>query len=132
MMIPDLDEDEAEDLTLQVAAAPKTTARRLQSLEQVIIISTRNQDVARDSEEGEETTEDTISLFLSREPCLPHRPSPPSPHTQLDHELKYAIPAGLGVDLSFLTASLVPPGLVHEDDTPWDFDTLLQEVRLDE
>jgi hypothetical protein len=45
MMIPDLDEDEAEDLTLQVAAAPKTTARRLQSLEQVIIISTRNQDV---------------------------------------------------------------------------------------
>jgi len=34
-MIPDLDEDEAEDLTLQVAAAPKSTARRLQSLEQV-------------------------------------------------------------------------------------------------
>ena len=37
MMIPDLDEGEAEDLTLQVAAAPKSTARRLQSLEQVTV-----------------------------------------------------------------------------------------------
>jgi len=49
---------------------------------------------------------------------------------QLDHDLKYALPAGAGVDLSFLTASLVPPGLVHEDDAPWDFDSLLQEVRV--
>ena len=36
MMIPDLDEDETEDITLQVAAAPRNLARRLPSLEQVI------------------------------------------------------------------------------------------------
>jgi hypothetical protein len=35
MMIPDLDADEGEDITMQVAAAPKNIARRLQSLEQV-------------------------------------------------------------------------------------------------
>jgi hypothetical protein len=35
MMIPDLDEDESEDITLQVAAAPRNLARRLPSLQQV-------------------------------------------------------------------------------------------------
>jgi len=35
MMIPDLEEDETEDITLQVAAAPRNASRRLQSLEQV-------------------------------------------------------------------------------------------------
>ncbi len=35
MMIPDLEEDESEDITLQVAAAPRNIARRLPSLEQV-------------------------------------------------------------------------------------------------
>jgi len=35
MMIPDLDEDESEDITLQVAAAPRNLARRLQSLQQL-------------------------------------------------------------------------------------------------
>jgi len=80
MMIPDLDEDESEDITLQVAAAPKAVARRVQSLQ------------------------------------------------QLDHDIKYTLPSGGGLDLSFLTAALVPPAMVEEDDALWDFDSLLQQV----
>jgi len=80
MMIPDLEEDESEDITLQVAAAPRSVARRVQSLQ------------------------------------------------QLDHDLKYAIPSGGGLDLGFLTASLVPPSMVQDEDTTWDFDSLLQQV----
>mmetsp|Transcript_12331 Transcript_12331/g.28860 ORF Transcript_12331/g.28860 Transcript_12331/m.28860 type:complete len:144 (-) Transcript_12331:199-630(-) len=80
MIIPDLDEEEAEDLTAQVAVAPKNLARRVQSLQ------------------------------------------------QLDHEIKYTLPSGGGLDLSILTASLVPPEMVQEADATWEFDTLLQEV----
>jgi hypothetical protein len=47
---------------------------------------------------------------------------------QLDHDIKYTIPSGAGLDLSFLTAALVPPAMVEEDDTAWDFDSLLQQV----
>eukprot|EP00619_Florenciella_sp_RCC1007_P013289 CAMPEP_0205913580 /NCGR_PEP_ID=MMETSP1325-20131115/6630_1 /ASSEMBLY_ACC=CAM_ASM_000708 /TAXON_ID=236786 /ORGANISM="Florenciella sp., Strain RCC1007" /LENGTH=241 /DNA_ID=CAMNT_0053280473 /DNA_START=1 /DNA_END=726 /DNA_ORIENTATION=+ len=80
MIIPDLDEEEAEDLTAQVAVAPKNLARRVQSLQ------------------------------------------------QLDHEIKYTLPSGGGLDLSILTASLVPPEMVQESDATWEFDSLLQEV----
>ena len=50
---------------------------------------------------------------------------------QLDHDLKYTVPSGGGLDLSFLAARLVPPSMVHEEDAPWDFDSLLQEVTLE-
>lgn len=39
---------------------------------------------------------------------------------------RYTIPSGAGLDLSVLTSSLVPPRMVREDDTLWDFDSLLQ------
>ena len=78
MIIPDLDEEEAEDLTAQVAVAPKNLARRVQSLQ------------------------------------------------QLDHDIKYTLPSGGGLDLSILTSSLAPPEMVQETDTTWEFDTLLQ------
>jgi hypothetical protein len=80
MMIPDLDEEETEDITTQVAAAPRNLARRVQSLQ------------------------------------------------QLNHDIKYTIPSGGGLDLSILTGSLVPAKMVQEEDTVWKFDTLLQEV----
>jgi hypothetical protein len=48
----------------------------------------------------------------------------------LDHDIKYTIPSGAGIDLSLLTASLVPPSMVEEADVAWDFDALLQEVRV--
>ena len=60
--------------------------------------------------------------------------SPPpiiNPLPQLDHDLKYTVPSGGGLDLSFLAARLVPPSMVHEEDAPWDFDSLLQEVTLE-
>ena len=174
MMIPDLDEDEDEDITLQVAAAPKSTARRLQSLEQVPPFPTRNfknacenrrlrreQSVLprlRASVSGERARRATtlapcckragalgeaaevfglpmftIYIFVARAcvhacSCVVFVRLRAFGRWQLDHDLKYAIPAGAGVDLSFLTASLVPSAMVHEDDTPWDFDSLLQEV----
>eukprot|EP00616_Rhizochromulina_sp_CCMP1243_P006961 CAMPEP_0118967784 /NCGR_PEP_ID=MMETSP1173-20130426/5130_1 /TAXON_ID=1034831 /ORGANISM="Rhizochromulina marina cf, Strain CCMP1243" /LENGTH=238 /DNA_ID=CAMNT_0006916811 /DNA_START=38 /DNA_END=754 /DNA_ORIENTATION=- len=82
LMIPDLDDEEndAEDITTQVAAAPRNLARRVQSLQ------------------------------------------------QLDHDIKYTVPSGAGIDLSILTSSLVPPTMVREDDVLWEFDSLLQEV----
>ncbi len=80
MMIPDLDEEETEDITTQVAAAPRNLARRVQSLQ------------------------------------------------QLNHDIKYTIPSGGGLDLSVLTGSLVPAKMVQENDATWKFDTLLQEV----
>jgi len=82
LMIPDLDDEEndAEDITTQVAAAPRNVARRVQSLR------------------------------------------------ELDDAIKYTVPSGAGIDLSILTSSLVPPKMVREDDTPWEFDALLQEV----
>ena len=46
----------------------------------------------------------------------------------LDAELKGAVPSGFGVDLSVLTATLVPPDMVSEEDATWEFDALLQEV----
>jgi len=47
---------------------------------------------------------------------------------ELDADIKFTVPPSSGFDLSPLTATLVPPDSVHEDDTPWEFDTLLQEV----
>lgn len=81
MLIPDLDEEgEEEDITMQVAAAPRNMARRLQSIQ------------------------------------------------QLDKDIKYTVPSTGDLDLSLLTACLVPPSMAAEDDAPWDFDTLLQQV----
>ena len=47
---------------------------------------------------------------------------------QLNHDIKYAIPSGGGLDLSILTGALVPAKMVQEDDSAWKFDALLQEV----
>jgi len=80
LIIPDLEEEAEEDITTQVAQAPRNLTRRLPGLR------------------------------------------------ELDAELKFAIPSGLGVDLSVLTTTLVPPDMVSEDDTTWEFDALLQEV----
>ena len=80
LIIPDLEEEAEEDITTQVAQAPRNLTRRLPNL--------------RD----------------------------------LDAELKGAVPSGFGVDLSVLTATLVPPDMVSEEDATWEFDALLQEV----
>ena len=84
MIIPDLDEDLAgdeDDITLQVAAAPKNVTRRVASLH------------------------------------------------ELDSDLKYSVSsAENGIDLSLLTANLVPPGKCPEGDEVWDFGGLLQSV----
>ncbi|CAM9891163.1 unnamed protein product [Ectocarpus sp. 4 AP-2014] len=48
---------------------------------------------------------------------------------ELDEDLKYAIPSGAdGLDMSLLTKTLVPPEMLEEDDSPWEFDSLLQSV----
>ena len=118
MMIPDLDEDESEDITLQVAAAPKSVARRVQSLQQVsqflpigcylvLIVTLDQTQLCGD-----------VVLQIG---CA---------FSQLDHDIKYTIPSGGGLDLSFLTSALVPPAMVEESDTLWDFDSLLQQVIL--
>ena len=61
---------------------------------------------------------------------FPTTPAPLSlpPNIQLDHDIKYTIPSAGGLDLSILTSSLVPPEMVQEADSTWEFDTLLQEV----
>lgn len=83
LMIPDLEEEEEEDITEQVAEAPRNVVRHVQSLQ------------------------------------------------QLDHAIKFSIPSSAGLDLSVLTAALVPPEMVRDDDTLWEFDSLLQEVTQD-
>lgn len=39
--------------------------------------------------------------------------------------------AQAGVDLSLLTAALSPPDALHEPDTPWQFDRVLQQLSQD-
>ena len=91
--IPDLEDDHEEDITVQVAAAPKNVSRKVPAL------------------------------------------------VDLDAELKTVVsssvlPTGGGsqtstLDLSLLTAGLVPASAVAEIDEPWDFDKLLQSVTQD-
>lgn len=82
MVIPDLEEDLQEDLTTQVAAAPRNINIRTQSMR------------------------------------------------ELDHAIKHTLPTTMvnGLDLSLLTSSLAPRDAVMEDDTTWEFDSLLQTV----
>ncbi|EEY58967.1 uncharacterized protein PITG_11983 [Phytophthora infestans T30-4] len=49
---------------------------------------------------------------------------------QLDKEIKFALPSAQthGVDLHLLTSGLCPERAVSEDDEPWDFDTLLNDI----
>lgn len=82
MIIPDLESEEEEDLTKQVASAPRNTQRRVQTM------------------------------------------------NELDDDIKYTVPSATsgGVDLSLLTAALSPSDALQEEDTLWEFDTLLQRV----
>ncbi|POM80959.1 Hypothetical protein PHPALM_1140 [Phytophthora palmivora] len=49
---------------------------------------------------------------------------------QLDRDIKFALPSAQthGVDLHLLTAALCPERAVYEEDEPWDFDTLLNDI----
>ncbi|KAH7465477.1 hypothetical protein PRIC1_012544 [Phytophthora ramorum] len=49
---------------------------------------------------------------------------------QLDKDIKFALPSATahGVDLHLLTSALCPERAVAEDDEPWDFDTLLNDI----
>ncbi|KAG5188559.1 intraflagellar transport protein 43-domain-containing protein [Tribonema minus] len=48
---------------------------------------------------------------------------------ELDHAIRFTIPsAAEGLDMSMLTKTLVPPHVLQEPDSLWEFDTLLQEV----
>eukprot|EP00640_Fibrocapsa_japonica_P002972 CAMPEP_0113945014 /NCGR_PEP_ID=MMETSP1339-20121228/38433_1 /TAXON_ID=94617 /ORGANISM="Fibrocapsa japonica" /LENGTH=263 /DNA_ID=CAMNT_0000950403 /DNA_START=224 /DNA_END=1015 /DNA_ORIENTATION=- /assembly_acc=CAM_ASM_000762 len=81
IIIPDMDEEAEEDITTKVAAAPRNTAKRVQSLR------------------------------------------------ELEHDLKMTVTSSAnGIDLSLLTAHLVPAQQLQEEDITWDFDALLQEV----
>ena len=120
MMIPDLEEDEEEDITLQVAAAPKSTARRLQSLEQVNAPPTTTRPATSFLCPPLPPTLPPPELLLarpSRHPCPLSRWGVVS--LQLDHDIKYTLPSGGGLDLSVLAASLVrlhePHSLVPEN-----------------
>lgn len=52
---------------------------------------------------------------------------------ELDQEIKSILPTATasGIDLSILTACLVPQNLILEEDEPWNFDELLQEVAIE-
>ncbi|KAL3670775.1 hypothetical protein V7S43_003963 [Phytophthora oleae] len=49
---------------------------------------------------------------------------------QLDRDIKFALPSAQthGVDLHLLTSALCPERAVSEEDEPWDFDTLLNDI----
>ncbi|OWY93215.1 hypothetical protein PHMEG_00037471 [Phytophthora megakarya] len=49
---------------------------------------------------------------------------------QLDKDIKFALPSAQthGVDLHLLTGALCPERAVYEEDEPWDFDTLLNDI----
>ncbi|KAF1793541.1 Intraflagellar transport protein 43 [Phytophthora cactorum] len=49
---------------------------------------------------------------------------------QLDKEIKFALPSAQthGVDLHLLTSALCPERAVSEEDEPWDFDALLNDI----
>ncbi|KAG2857335.1 hypothetical protein PC129_g11582 [Phytophthora cactorum] len=49
---------------------------------------------------------------------------------QLDKEIKFALPSAQthGVDLHLLTSALCPERAVSEEDEPWDFDDLLNDI----
>ncbi|KAE8997372.1 hypothetical protein PR003_g19176 [Phytophthora rubi] len=49
---------------------------------------------------------------------------------QLDKDIKFALPSAQshGVDLHLLTSALCPERAVYEEDEPWDFDTLLNDI----
>ncbi|ETL88314.1 hypothetical protein L917_12608 [Phytophthora nicotianae] len=49
---------------------------------------------------------------------------------QLDKEIKFALPSAQahGIDLHLLTSALCPERAVAEEDEPWDFDTLLNDI----
>ncbi|KAG7383124.1 hypothetical protein PHYPSEUDO_003996 [Phytophthora pseudosyringae] len=49
---------------------------------------------------------------------------------QLDKDIKFALPSAQthGVDLHLLTSALCPERAVSEEDEPWDFDTLLNDI----
>ena len=56
------------------------------------------------------------------------------PRTQeLDEDIKSILPTATasGIDLSILTACLVPQNLILEEDEPWQFEELLQEVAIE-
>ena len=52
---------------------------------------------------------------------------------ELDEDIKSILPTATasGIDLSILTACLVPQNLILEEDEPWNFDELLQEVAIE-
>ncbi|KAG7393059.1 hypothetical protein PHYBOEH_006182 [Phytophthora boehmeriae] len=49
---------------------------------------------------------------------------------QLDKDIKFALPSATahGVDLHLLTSALCPERAIAEEDEPWDFDTLLNDI----
>ena len=52
---------------------------------------------------------------------------------ELDEDIKSILPTATasGIDLSILTACLVPQNLILEEDEEWKFDELLQEVAIE-
>ena len=101
LIIPDLDEQLEEDITMQVAEAPRNRSRKPPPLHELdadlVVTPSATSPAARSAGGGGGPAKGNGAL-------------------------------GRRIDLSALSCRLVPPALVQEDDAPWSFDSLLQSV----
>eukprot|EP00743_Colponemidia_sp_Colp-15_P002707 GILK01002932.1.p1 GENE.GILK01002932.1~~GILK01002932.1.p1 ORF type:complete len:187 (-),score=27.76 GILK01002932.1:105-608(-) len=75
----------------------------------------------------EDTTED-ITRQVAAPPTV--RVQKVQAIRDLSHDMKFSLPTNpeAGVDLSILTSGLCPQSLVTEEDEPWEYDQLVQEI----
>eukprot|EP00752_Nemacystus_decipiens_P007427 g6639.t1 len=119
-------------------AQSKSETRMMETQQKLNIESGGNRGIRRNHFDNEETEilvipdledegEEDIVLKVAAAPKNTTRRVPSL--RELDEDLKHAIPSSAdGLDMSLLTKTLVPPEMLEEDDSPWDFDTLLQSV----